>query len=723
MMLVRTLVALGLLLGLTKTEDASPLSSANNSTLTVTEELQTHGIKCREPNDEIAADERLHRKFLLFGGEGGGLGNFLIFFPSAYYLAALTGREIIIIDNSLLGEVCKVVLCGYPFLSTMTEAYPEYFDDEAMKRVKGVKVIQFRDYFEKWPKDTMELKDAPLIRADGYKYGSEWWLGLKHAESCMQHITGCEVSDDIACGDRHALQKLLLGPFRSKFTTEEESRILGVPNHVKHGILSLKHSLSPRFEVAVHLRTQFKHFEWLVGPKDDKWKDAEDELNNWLTSKDGDKGIAIFRAMEKKLLEVLGDELQIRYGGPVEVNKASSGPLAAEDRRQQATSAAVHAPPAPAAPAVARPTASPSIPSTSPAPTLAPSPVVAKTASGGVTGSLWEMIWNDPTSVKRRQTVKPEPVDTPSPPLPLTSASGAALDYKKLYEETQQKIDKMDYKKLYEMTKSKIKELQMELGEAPTSSSSSDSSGYNQGRDLGSGKKLIVPLSTTTEKKETLASSFITHSTSSLSPSSPSPSEKFEELNFAEKPYTSRLRMRRKLISHTHQKPDANILYVYVGSDNSVVKERFCRYIESSNYTFTINSGNVSGVSFPVVLKLEVMRIVNEGGYIAHGKNIKNLKETTNNTGVVDLALDWYAISLANHILSWRRDTHLISTFAQSAQRLSGNTESTSKNKIENEGGTRNTHYHGIGHGRGSRGHNMYFGRNNPFLPQWREYW
>ena len=203
---------------------------------------------------------------------------------------------------------------------------------------------------------------------------------------------------------------------------------------MKHGILSLKHSLSPRFEVAVHLRTQFKHFEWLVGPKDDKWKDAEDELNNWLTSKDGDKGIAIFRAMEKKLLEVLGDELQIRYGGPVEVNKASSGPLAAEDRRQQATSAAVHAPAAPAAPtapAVARPTASPSIPSTSSAPTLAFTRG-CKDASGGVTGSLWEMIWNDPTSVKRRQTVKPEPVDTPSPPLPLTSASGAAIDYKKL---------------------------------------------------------------------------------------------------------------------------------------------------------------------------------------------------------------------------------------------------------------------------------------------------
>ena len=111
----------------------------------------THGVVCREPNDEIAADERLHRKFLLFGGEGGGLGNFLIFFPSGYYFAALTGREIVIIDNSLLGEVCKVVLCGYPFLSTMTEAYPEYFSENNMQKMRGLKAMDFHNYFENWP--------------------------------------------------------------------------------------------------------------------------------------------------------------------------------------------------------------------------------------------------------------------------------------------------------------------------------------------------------------------------------------------------------------------------------------------------------------------------------------------------------------------------------------------------------------------------------------------
>lgn len=49
-------------------------------------------ITCREPNTEMPSDEREHRKFLLFGGEGAGLGNFLVYFPAAWSFAALTGR-------------------------------------------------------------------------------------------------------------------------------------------------------------------------------------------------------------------------------------------------------------------------------------------------------------------------------------------------------------------------------------------------------------------------------------------------------------------------------------------------------------------------------------------------------------------------------------------------------------------------------------------------------
>ena len=45
----------------------------------------------------------LPRTFLLIGGAGAGIGNFIVFYPAAYYFAALTGREILILDDSLIG--------------------------------------------------------------------------------------------------------------------------------------------------------------------------------------------------------------------------------------------------------------------------------------------------------------------------------------------------------------------------------------------------------------------------------------------------------------------------------------------------------------------------------------------------------------------------------------------------------------------------------------------
>ena len=57
-----------------------------------------------EFNFVILLQEEAPRKFLVIGGVGAGIGNFLIFFPAAYYFAALTGREILIADDSLIGE-------------------------------------------------------------------------------------------------------------------------------------------------------------------------------------------------------------------------------------------------------------------------------------------------------------------------------------------------------------------------------------------------------------------------------------------------------------------------------------------------------------------------------------------------------------------------------------------------------------------------------------------
>ncbi len=49
-------------------------------------------LHCRDPDLGNGHDQMSQRKFLLVTGNGGGMGNYLIFFPAAFYFAAITGR-------------------------------------------------------------------------------------------------------------------------------------------------------------------------------------------------------------------------------------------------------------------------------------------------------------------------------------------------------------------------------------------------------------------------------------------------------------------------------------------------------------------------------------------------------------------------------------------------------------------------------------------------------
>ena len=47
--------------------------------------------QCREPGTG-SARKVSEKKFVMITGAGAGIGNFLVFFPAAYYLAVLSGR-------------------------------------------------------------------------------------------------------------------------------------------------------------------------------------------------------------------------------------------------------------------------------------------------------------------------------------------------------------------------------------------------------------------------------------------------------------------------------------------------------------------------------------------------------------------------------------------------------------------------------------------------------
>jgi hypothetical protein len=165
----------------------------------------------------------------------------------------------LISDGSLIGEMCSVLNCGFPLVSEVSSAFPSILSEEKLRDKRGAKAWDFQRHFN----GEVQIDDA-IVRGDGYKYNSGWYLGYNQTEECIAKLTGCDLAD-VSCHDRHALQRLVRGPFKSHFSSFEETRIVGVPNNLKHGIMNLPHSYAPRLDAAVHLRCQFRHFEYLVG--------------------------------------------------------------------------------------------------------------------------------------------------------------------------------------------------------------------------------------------------------------------------------------------------------------------------------------------------------------------------------------------------------------------------------------------------------------------------
>ena len=265
-------------------------------------------VNCRDPDlgggnhGKNAFDHAHSRQLLLVHGEGAGIGNFLVFFPAAYFFAALTGRDIAIMDKSLIADMCKIIQCGFPLESEMYAAYP--YLQSYKNGLEGGKVPQFVNHFTS-PHENEHLGSV-IVRADGYKHIGGWYIDIhKNITDCIRYITGCEDDDD-HCHDRHALQRLLRGPFKSPLTKQEEQRITGVPANLKHAILSLPHAFAPRFDAAIHIRCQFSHFEMSVGREDGKmWEEYVKARNTWINSTEYDSdhgGQRVFEILTNKLM-------------------------------------------------------------------------------------------------------------------------------------------------------------------------------------------------------------------------------------------------------------------------------------------------------------------------------------------------------------------------------------------------------------------------------------
>lgn len=243
----------------------------------------------------------------MISGAGAGIGNFLLFYPAAYYFAMLTGRNILIQDGSLIGEMCHVINCGFPHYSSYAKAFPSQLSESEMGSVRGIKAWDFNRHL-----NGESIVSDRIVRADGYKYQSGWYGGHNYSTYCIAKLTGC-APDDVSCHDRHALQQLIRGPFLPKYQeSSKDHRLVGAPHNLVNGILTLPHNMAPRLDAAVHLRCQFKHFEFLVGPEDTLWANYMKEVDDWLNSDDQSMGIGLFKVVEAKIMDEMAEIIKRR---------------------------------------------------------------------------------------------------------------------------------------------------------------------------------------------------------------------------------------------------------------------------------------------------------------------------------------------------------------------------------------------------------------------------
>lgn len=195
--------------------------------------------------------------------------------------------------------MCSVIRCGFPLYSEAAEVYPLLLPANA-EGVRYVKAWDFSNHV--WRAALIEDR---VVIATGSQYKSGWYGDNEFANQCIDKLSGCP-SGDGSCQDRFALERLVIGPFHSKFRDPKLSsyyHIAGIPHNLRQGILSLPHAMAPRIDAAVHLRCQFSHFEWVVGPDDSQWQDYVKEVDEFLNSTSFNAGVQLFQTIERKIVE------------------------------------------------------------------------------------------------------------------------------------------------------------------------------------------------------------------------------------------------------------------------------------------------------------------------------------------------------------------------------------------------------------------------------------
>jgi hypothetical protein len=212
-----------------------------------------HKFHCRVPNSE---KYNTNSTFLIFSKEHGeqGLGNDLVYFPAFYFVAVMTGRDIVINNNSPVGHLCKVIHCGFIMKSQLIHHFPILLS-------KYKKDFTIKDVTKHFQYLNLTLFDNPVLESNHFQsHLSGWILKFNESKSCITQLSGCMIGD-INCAEQYAFQQLIKGPFNTSLVPLLYDRVKGIDVNILGAILNNPYIQLPRFDAAIHIRLQSKSLE------------------------------------------------------------------------------------------------------------------------------------------------------------------------------------------------------------------------------------------------------------------------------------------------------------------------------------------------------------------------------------------------------------------------------------------------------------------------------
>lgn len=211
-------------------------------------------VQCRLPNRGNTSNRFI--EYSCYGrhnvrSKDPGIGNILVFYPTVYTYAMVTGRDVIIPDHSALGNWCRALKCGFPFLSEVVNKHAK------LKNINNVRSLGIQEANEAMTKN-ISIVDETLCVHGLSSVATQWYIySSPHTAKCVSDLTGCAVSD-VGCVERFAFHQLFPGGMSNGSIP---SPLCGVNQSEFDNLLHSPYQNHTRFDGAVHIRAQLSHLE------------------------------------------------------------------------------------------------------------------------------------------------------------------------------------------------------------------------------------------------------------------------------------------------------------------------------------------------------------------------------------------------------------------------------------------------------------------------------